>query len=454
MNDQSRATAWHILKWAQELYIDNILIENVPEFRDWGPLGANGKPLKSKKGETFRAFINALRSLGYNVEDRILNAADYGDPTTRKRLFIIARRGGKPIAWPERSHSAQGGTSLFNSTKPYRTAREIIDWDLPSQSIFSRKKPLAPTTMARILAGLQRFNPHLEPFIVTLRRNVAARSVNEPVPTVSAQGNHLALTEFVLQQQSGGAPRSVDDPIPAIATKGAISFVEPVLVKVTHGEQDSGRPQTIDKPLPSLTTKNGIGLAEAFIIGHPRQKEHRDGTSIDSLDNPLRTVTATSSDMSLVEPVLIAIDQQSSGDSAIRSVDEPTPTIVTKARLAVAEPCIVKYYGNESSAESLNEPLDTVTTKDRFALVQPELDGYRLDIRFRMLQPHELAQAQGFPSDYPFTGNKSEITKQIGNAVPVNLARSLCTALLADFKPKRRSTPIPIATLPIVEARA
>jgi DNA (cytosine-5)-methyltransferase 1 len=468
INDQSRATAWHVLKWCQELYIDNVLIENVREFREWGPIAANGKRMKSHKGETFRAFIAALESLGYRVEHRILNAADYGDPTTRERLFILARRGNKPIHWPEPTHSRNGGSELFGSRKPYRTAREVIDWSLENQSIFTRKKPLATTTMARIIAGLQKFNPHLEPFIITLRRHSAPRSMDDPLPVVSAQGTHHGLCEpfmvnmkgkstardidaplatqttqahqylcepFVLGQQSCSAPRGVDDPLPTVATAGAISvvepfvlplnrpndqprsvsdplrtvtatssdmgFVEPVLLKVTHGKDDDGRPTTLDIPIPTLTAKNGIGMAEAFIVQS---------------------------------------DQTGSKGTCVKSMDDPLGTIVTKANMCLVEPFITKYFGT-ALANSVNEPLDTVTTKDRFGLVQPEVDGYRLDIRFRMLQPHELARAQGFPDSYKFTGTKSDIVKQIGNAVPVNLAKALILSLLADYSVRSAKKP-------------
>ena len=444
INDQSRATAWHILKWAQELYIDNILIENVREFREWGPIGANGKPLKSRKGETFRAFIAALESLGYRVEHRILCAADYGDPTTRERLFIIARRGNKPIQWPQATHSRKDGRSLFGATRPYRAAREIIDWSVPNPSIFTRKKALAPTTMARIIAGLEKFNPQLAPFIVTLRggmKNLAvAHSVDEPVGTISAQGTHLGLCEpFMVQaggpegvarqprsmgepfptvmtenhtavvepfivphfgERDGQMPRThgVNDPLPTVTSHGAGAVCEPVLVKVTHGQHDDGRPCTLDGPLPTLTTKNGIGMAEAFIVQS---------------------------------------DQQGSQSDCVKSIDQPLGTLVTKANMCLAEPYLTKYFGT-AMANSVDEPLDTITTKDRFGLVQPEWNGYRLDIRFRMLQPHELAAAQGFPADYKFQGNKSEIVKQIGNAVPCGLAKALIGSLLEGYRTKAK----------------
>ena len=138
-SDQGRASAWHILRWAEALYIDNILVENVREFINWGPLGADRRPTKSRKGATFTAFVTALESLGYRVEWRILNAADYGDPTTRQRLFLLARRGIREEVWPRPTHSAKTSDTFFNTDlKPWRSAREIIDWSLESKSIFKR----------------------------------------------------------------------------------------------------------------------------------------------------------------------------------------------------------------------------------------------------------------------------------------------------------------------------
>jgi DNA (cytosine-5)-methyltransferase 1 len=127
ISDQSRSSAWHVLRWAEALYIENILIENVPEFMDWGPIDKDNQPVQKLKGKTFLAFLEALRSLGYNVDYRVLNAADFGDPTTRKRLFIMARRE-KPVLWPDPSFSKEGGKDLFSQTKPWRPARDIIDW--------------------------------------------------------------------------------------------------------------------------------------------------------------------------------------------------------------------------------------------------------------------------------------------------------------------------------------
>ncbi|MFH1741193.1 MAG: DNA cytosine methyltransferase, partial [bacterium] len=190
INDQSRASAWHVLRWAEALMPRIILIENVREFRTWGPIGTNKRPLKSRKGETYHAFLNSLRSLGYRVEDKVLNAANYGDPTTRERLFIIALKGNRHVHWPEPTHTETGENTLFGKTKKWRTARDIIEWDRESRSIFTRKRPLSPNTMRRIFAGLEKFSGL--PFLAMLYGTNDARSVDRPAPTVTGGGGHMA----------------------------------------------------------------------------------------------------------------------------------------------------------------------------------------------------------------------------------------------------------------------
>jgi DNA (cytosine-5)-methyltransferase 1 len=349
MSDQSRATAWHVLRWAEALQPREILVENVREMMTWGPLGSNGRPIKSQKGRTFRAWMQGLRSLGYRVDYRILNAADYGDPTTRKRLFVRAAKGRQPPRWPAQSHAEL--PELF-ALERWRPARDVIDWSVESQSIFTRKRPLAAKTIARIEAGLRKFGgPAAEPFIVILRQNADAQGIDCPLPTITASGQHLGLCEpFVIGQQSGAVARSVGEPLPAIACKGAISLVEPFMVQLTHG-----------------------------------------GRLLDA-SNPLPTIAGNRGDISLIEPFVLSY--YSSGGGQLRSVAEP---------------------------------LGTITAKERHALVEP----VAYDIRFRMLQPHELAAAMSFPADYQFAGNKAEIVKQIGNAVPVSIAQALCAEMIA-----------------------
>lgn len=577
---QKRASAWHVLRWAEHLYIESILIENVPEFRSWGPVGPHGRPLKSKRGETYQAFLAALRSLGYRVEDAVLNAADYGDPTTRRRLFIIARRGNKAIRWPLPTH---GRSARVAGRRKWRAAREIIDWSIPGQSIFSRKKQLSAATMKRILAGLERFGgPELRPFLVVLRNNQGGRSIEDPVPTLTTSGANVGIAQpFLLGQQSCAAARSVEDPVPTIATAGAIGMIQPFLVPL-YGERDgqdprthsvetpvptipatgggkfgvvqpflvgaggpvhAGKPQSIDDPVGAVLTRNHRALIEPFLVsaGGPNVdarpvsepantvltrdhmalvepfvvhvthggREHSADAPLPtvtgahrgelglvepfilpqfsehpprSVDEPVGAITTTSRGMGLVEPFVVdaafgrgddtrrtrGIDEplgtipgsnrfavvepfilkteHSKGNGAyIRSTDDPLHAITSAGGHAIVEPFLTEYHGT-GSAVPISEPVPTLTTRDRLALVLPVVNGKALDIRFRMLQPHELAAAMGFPRDYVFTGNREQRVKQIGNAVCVNLAAALCAALLRDYAKSETSEPAEACT--------
>ncbi len=247
VNDQSRASAWHVLRFCEALYVDNVIVENVPEFMSWAPLGANGRPMKSRRGQLFEQFIASFRALGYrHVEWRVLNCADYGDPTTRRRLFVIARRT-KAIRWPEPTHvpASEMSEGLFQQQRrPWRTAREIIDWTIPSKSIFARKRPLAEKTLLRIEAGLRKFcgldvdlrkcmAEDLRPFLVVLRGTSDVASVDEPMRTVTASGQHYGLAEpFVVPQFSENGPREIDRPLGAVTTTSrGVGLAEPFLVQ-------------------------------------------------------------------------------------------------------------------------------------------------------------------------------------------------------------------------------
>jgi DNA (cytosine-5)-methyltransferase 1 len=486
MSDQKRASAHLILRWAEALRIDAILIENVPEFRTWGPLNAKNRPIERLRGSLYQHFLEGLRILGYRVEDRILNAADYGAATTRRRLFILAKRRGRgPIAWPTPTHTPTGETTLFGKTAKWRPAREIIDWSIPGRSIFARKRPLKPATMRRILAGLEKFGgPGLQPFLVVLRQHMAGKSIDDPLPTLSAGGQHLGLCEpflfhithgsdagrvhsveeplktvttahrgelalcepFVLQQQSGGVPRAVSQPVPTIAAKGAIGLIEPFLVSY-HAERDgeAARVQSVHDPLPTVTTENRFGIAQPFIVPFLGERDGQ-GPRVKSIDEPLQTIT-TQNPIGLCEPFVVSVahgdNEPGSGrgnGGRVRSLADPMPTVTATGReYALIEPHIVKYYGTGRPA-SVDDPLDTVTAHDRFGLVTGEHTGYVLDIRFRMLQPHELAAAMSFPRTYVFTGTKGDAVRMIGNAVDVRTAKALCAALLEPLvriKPRR-----------------
>lgn len=257
INDQSRATAWHVLRWAEALSPRAVIVENVREFQTWGPLCCDGRPMKRRKGETYQAFLAALRSLGYRVESRILNAADYGDATTRERLFIIATRGRAFPRHPDPTHAKN--PTMFGERR-WRPAREIIDWSLKGTSIFDRARPLKPATLARIEEGIRRYwNAYAEPFLVILRNNATVKSMADPLPTITAGGGHIGIcAPFLIGQQSGATPRSVDSPVPTVSTAGAISLIEPFLVK--YNGNSGSRP--ITEPLDTISTRDRFALVE------------------------------------------------------------------------------------------------------------------------------------------------------------------------------------------------
>lgn len=383
VNEQSRATAFCVPRWMDAIEPEVVLVENVPEFKKWGP---------KKNGQAFEAWLQMCQNAGpgYRAEYRVLCAADYGDPTTRERLFVQFARGRRRIVWPDATHAE----AVTEGRRPWVPAREIIDWSIPGQSIYERERPLSPKTIKRIFEGIRKFG--LGEFLVKFRGTNDAVDVGLPVPTVTASGNHLGLARpFLICMEHGGSTRDIARPMPVVTTArgGAIGVATPFLVHAAHG---------------------GVRRAR-------------------SVDEPLPTVAGNRGDMALCEPALLP----QGGGGALRPVSEPAPTIHCDGAVALVEPFVVKYYGT-GVARSTSRPLDAVTTKDRFGLVRPvvilEGERYLLDIRFRMLQPRELARAQGFHPDYRFAGNKTEQVKQIGNAVPRNLARALCLAALGQSK--------------------
>lgn len=428
MLDQSRASAWEVVRWATDLRPRWILVENVREFRTWGPLDDRGRPLKSKKGETFAAWVQALRSLNYTVEWRLLVAADYGAATTRQRLFVMARLGRhRALPWPEATHGPSSKLSLFGQ-QPWRSAREIIDWSLIGGSIFARKHPLADATLRRIEEGLRRFGgAAAEPFLVLLRGTGTVRSVDRALPTITAGGTHLGLCEpFVLGQQSCAAPREVGQPLPTVATAGAISLVPPFILP-NEGYYRSNAPRGLDDPLHTVTSRGAGGIVEPFLVPFFGERNGQAPRS-HSADEPLSTVTGQGAG-ALVEPFLVRYqgnhEGKQDGDARVHSTQRPVPCLDTSNRYGLCSPFLVKY-NSTGQANSVEQPLDTITTRDRYGMVQPVYP----DIRFRMLQPHELSAAMGFPKGYRFAGNKGDQVKQIGNAVSVEQAQALAGAIL------------------------
>lgn len=396
-----RALAWVVYHWAKAVRPRVIVLENVEEFATWGPLLANGKPDPVRAGFTFRRWWRQIENLGYTMDARELRACDFGAPTTRKRLFVIARCDGHPIQWPEPTH----GPGL----QPYRPAAECIDWSIECPSIFDRKRPLAEATLRRIARGVMRYVVHArQPFLVVTLRGTqdshiaaSARSAAEPLRTVSAKGTHHALVTAPLvatvdHQSSGpgGGLSSPADPVSTITSKARHLLVAPALINTRNGERPGQAPRVHDirRPYPTVTAQGSQGgLVAAFLAKHYGGHEGP-GTP---LQLPLDTVTA-------------------------------------RDHHALVHAFLLKYYGTDQDPR-LEEPLHTVTSKHRFGLVTVEGEPYRIaDIGMRMLQPMELYRAQGFPEDVRLLGSKSSQIELCGNSVCPPLAAAIVRANLIE----------------------
>jgi DNA (cytosine-5)-methyltransferase 1 len=354
-----RMLAWVLARWARACMPAVISLENVLEFEDWGPLDRDGHPIDARKGETFGRFVGQLRRLGYVVDWRVLCAADYGAPTIRRRLFLLARRDGQPIRWPEPTHADPKRRDLFNAgLQPWRTAAECIDWSLPCPSIFGRKRPLADATCRRIAAGVVRYVLNGEPFLVCLTHGGRLEPVREPLRTITtANGGERALVAaFLARHFKGMVGESLARPVPTVTSIDHHSLVAASLVQMGYGERDGQEPRALD------------------------------------LRKPLGTVVAGGAKHGLVAAFLTT------------------------------------YYSQGGTANRVNAPLPAVVTKARHGLVTVQIDGADYvvaDIGLRMLQPRELARAQGFPDSYVLEGSKAEQIARIGNSVCPQVAEAL-----------------------------
>lgn len=459
ISDQGRMDPWAVVHWCTELRVKRLLVENVPEFVEWGPIDLrSGRPIKRRKGEYFRAWIAALKAAGFRLDWHVLNAADFGDATTRERFFLIARSDGKRLVWPEPTHSKTGCGDLLGPRQKWRAARDIIDWSIQGRSIFNRKRPLSPKTLARIYAGAVKFR-WPEPFLVILRNHMDAQSIDEPLPTLCAGGGHIGLAEPFFLNRHGGSTRAhrLGDPVPTVTGSGAGYPCQPFVANLAHSGSDASRCKAIGEPLQTLHARGGShGLIESFVLsqhagGAPRSVTEPipgmtaagahaliapyygsgSGETCGTPASPLPTVT-TKARFGLVMPITHSGDR-----GRARSLEEPLPTITGAHRGELA--CIVAAFGERPGQDprvhSIDEPTPTICASGRIQLAEAIGTAPAHDIRFRMLDPKELARAMGFDdanAAYEFRGNKTEITKQIGNAVPVNLATALVSALMRD----------------------
>lgn len=552
-----RGLAWVVVRWAAQVRPRAILMENVSELVTWGPLtrprrggrkhlgnkahlDADGnrvggvrrarwdKPIPHRKGELFQLFVGHLRALGYVVEWRNLVGCDYGAPTSRKRLYLIARRDGQPIVWPEPTHGP-------GRPRPWRTAAECIDWSIPMLSIFATpeeakawakevgadgvpQRPLAEATLARIREGVRRFvldNPR--PFLVTIdqqsTRDTAA-GCDEPVSTVTVKARHAVVSPIIAKAHANGSDtagsgiRSAGQPAPTMTTTEQFAVLAPMLARYNGARPGESRCASPDSPVSTLDTSNRIGVAAAVLVANntnnaphgpaeplgavtgggrhivaaahliETRNGEREGQAprVRDIERPLGTTTAKGSQGAVVAaflaqhnggenghqaygrgleepmqtiagsinkaPVAVFLDKLHGSALAGQPVDAPAPTVTSGGgrgggHAGLVSAFLSPYYGSERDGQELTEPLRTVTTKDRLGLVTVTIDGTEfaiVDIAMRMLQPHELAAANGWP-DMVRTGTKAEQVARIGNMVLPDVAAALFAANLHDLAP-------------------
>lgn len=449
-----RGLAWVALRWAGLVRPRIIMLENVEEFKTWGPLNRGHHPIKSKQGKTFERFVQQLTDLGYEVDFRELVAADYGAPTMRKRFFMIARCDGEPIVWPEPTHGPADSEKVEEGLlKPYVGAYTQLDFSLPCPSIFDTSeeikekygiravRPLAQKTMDRIARGIKKFvleNP--KPFIIQCNHGGERRpnDIREPMPTITGKHGYGVVEPYLVQCKYNNEAQDVRKPIGTLTTVGSHLLVEPKLAPIidkAYGGNYQGAGSKVDEPIDTITTVDHNRLIVPTLIQYhseTTQGEVRGQT----IKEPVMTIDG-SNRYGLVASFLSKFYKSGTG----QNLREPLHTITTSpGHFGEVRAFLIKYYG-EGTGQNIKEPLDTITSKDRFGLVTIEGVDYQIvDIGLRMLEPKELYGCQGFPDDYiidhDYTGKtypRSEQVRRCGNAVCPPIPAALVRANLPEL---------------------
>lgn len=495
-NPDSRTLAEHLFRYIEAIEPDYIMIENVEEFMSWGEVDENGKPISMDKGKSYQRWIRNVKRYGYDFSHRILNAADFGAYTSRKRFFGIFAKKGLPIVFPSPTHAKKAENTLFGSRQKWKAVKDVLDFSDEGTSIFTRKKPLSEKTYERVYAGLVRFgsgSDEKERWMLKYNSingktgKHVPPGVEEPCPTVSCQGrlgvvqthflskyysghpmsknipvdspahtikckdNHsLVSAKFLAAYYSNGENVSgIDRPCPTVPTKDRFNYVTPqFLCSFNFG--DAGK--DINAPCPTLLTKDRYSLVSPFLANY-----YSGGGQHSSPEAPCPAVT-TVPKQRLVSPVFI--DQQF-GQSKPSRTDQPlgcvtanrkwhylmNPQFAPSSGCGIDNPCFTLIAKMDKKP-----PYLVVTETGDIAIEVYETDSPMVrkikefmaahgivDIKMRMLKIVELKRIMGFPEDYVLVGTQADQKKFIGNAVEVNMARVLCEALckrLAELKRK------------------
>lgn len=417
----SRTLAEHLFRYIEAIDPDYIQIENVEEFMSWGDVDEKGKPVSKDKGRSYLKWVNRIRRYGYEFERRIMNAADYGAYTSRKRFFGIFAKKGLPIVWPEQTHCKVKDQGLFSDLQPWKPVRDVLDFSIEGKSIFDRKKPLAEKTLERIHAGLIKFVAGgKSAFMVkynSMNQNgkYIPPSLDDPCPTVATQ-QRLALAQVsFLSKQFSGDPDSknisVDEPAGTITTIDHHAFIT--------AYYSPGINTSCEMPSPTITTQDRIGLVQMSFL------DMQYGTGVPASIDTVAGALTTNPKHNLVTCDRFLMNPQFA--SAGSSVDDPCFTLI--ARMNKRPPCLVVTESGDVAIE-IYETDSPMTVKIKKFMAMYGI----IDIKMRMLVVDELKLIMGFPEDYVLIGTQAEQKKFIGNAVEVTIARKWCEALCAGLR--------------------
>ncbi len=471
-SNQLRSQPNEIWKFIDNKHVRRVTIENVPEFTKWGPLTADGRPNKRLEGACFEAWLQQFTARGYTYEWRILNCAEYGDATSRRRFFLQAvKRGCGKIRWPEPTHAENPAPDFFRSLKRWRGVRECLDLSDLGRSIFEPGRNLAINTLRRVDIGMQKFNgmsflmdmlgagdnddsrvhsldkplpvQHaggnrcavVRPFIVRMNRNCDAEEIDAPLSTATTKEHHALCTPFIVKMNHNANAEDIDKPLTSVLAGGQHhALCTPFIVRSNKG----CFAESIEKPLSSEQAHTvHHALCQPVIIDHFKNGDAH------SVDEPLGAQT-THDRYSIMTPLILG--QQ--GGAQCHPIDEPCPTISTAGAIRLATPVILdmsRPSGNDSGhIGSADAPIRTITTYDNMQVAIPVIfdkavglprlpDGRYIDIFLRMLKPSELAAAHSFPKDYKLSGTRADRIKQIGNSVPVHTATAIVKAMFCNL---------------------
>lgn len=481
----SRTLAEHLFRYVDAIDPDYIQIENVEEFMSWGEMDENGKPISKNKGKSYQRWVDNVKKYGYKFDHRILNSADYGAYTSRKRFFGIFAKQGLPIVFPEQTHSKKAEKSLFGSISKWKPVKEVLDFSDEGSSVFSRSKDLSEKTLERIYAGLIKFVAGGKDKWILKYNSINGKtgkhippSIEEPCPTISCQGRlGLVSTEF-LSRYNGGSPEhkslSIEEPCGTVTTENRFAKVGVhFLSKQFSGHPDSknvsieapagaitcidhhafvsayygnGNNHDVNNPCPTITCKDRFSL----ISSHFLDMQYGNGTAV-SVDVPAGTVTTSPKhNLVSIKPWVMNTNFNNVGSS----IEEPSQVITANRKWhylmnpqfasaggSIDKPCFTliarmdkmpPYLVATETGVVCIEVYDTDSPMT--AKIKEFMAIYGIvDIKMRMLKIPELKRIMGFPEDYTLIGTQAEQKKFIGNAVEVNMARVLCEALCAKL---------------------